>query len=108
MFDIFRFTAEKALAKNISEYLRKNVPPKMMGQKRQVLSANRISRILEQAFVFAEEYKDKSRPGFIRRAVLANSLRWELSDQGYPADFVGVVVEGLIVELSKKHASKAG
>lgn len=102
LFDFFNHDAEKALAKELAESLAKNLPPKMMEHRRQVLSANKISRLLEQAFETAKEHQSKHRLGFIKRAVLANSLKWELGEKGYPLDFINVATEGLIVELSRK------
>lgn len=102
LFDFFNHEAEKTLAKTLAESLAKNLPPKMMEHRRQVLSANKISRLLEEAFETAKEHQAKHRMGFIKRAVLANSLKWELGEKGYPLDFINVATEGLIVELSRK------
>lgn len=102
LFDFLNHDAEKALAKELAEKLIKNLPPKMMEHRRHVLSANKISRLLEQAFETAKEYQAKHRMGFIKRAILANNLKWELSEKGYPSDFINVATEGLIVELSRK------
>lgn len=102
LFDFFKNDAEKALAKKLADSLAKNLPPKMMEHRRQVLSANKISRLLEEAFETAKEHQTQHRMGFIKRAVLANSLKWELGEKGYPLDFINVATEGLIVELSRK------
>lgn len=102
---IFNNDAEKLLAKELAENLAKNLPPKLMDLRRHVLSANKISRLLEQAFEIAKDHQTKTRMGFIKRAILANNLKWELRTRGYPQDFIDVTTEGLVVELSRKNSN---
>lgn len=99
---LFSHDAEKALAKELSAQLVKNLSPKLMSERRQVLSTNKISRLLEQSYEVAKAYQSTHKLGMIGRAVLANSFRWELKACGYPEDFINVATEGLIVELGKK------
>lgn len=99
--DLFSTKKERDLAQRIADHLAKNIPPKLMDKGRKVLSANRVSRLLEQAFETARDHQVQTRMGFVKRAVLANSLRWALHEKGYPKDFINVAIEGLIVELSK-------
>lgn len=101
---LFNHDAEKALAKELSSQLVKNLSPKLMRERRQVLSANKISRLLEQSFEIAQAYQVSHRMGMIKRAVLANSFRWELKSSGYPDDFINVAIEGLVIELAKKNS----
>lgn len=106
IFRLFKCESEKALARTLAEHLAKNIPPKIMDRRREVLSANRVSRLLEQAFETAKEHQSQTGMGFIKRAVLANSFRWELAAKGYPKDFINVATEGLVVELSRKKRSR--
>lgn len=107
LFRLFNHDAEKALAVKLAAHFAKNIPPKLMLQGRQVLSANRISRLLEQAFDTAKEHQTRVGMGFVKRAVLANGFKWELKRIGYPKDFIQVATEGLIVELSKEKLEKS-
>lgn len=106
LFGLLSNDAEKALAKKLAEHLAKNIPPKLMDKGRQVLSANRVSRLLEQAFETAKDHQARTGMGFMKRAILANSFKWELQARGYPKDFINVATEGLVVELSKARQSK--
>lgn len=99
---LFNHDAEKALAKELSAQITKNLSPKLMSERRQVLSANKISRLLEQSYEIVKAYQSTHKLGLIKRAVLANSFRWELKSCGYPDDFINVATEGLVVELGKK------
>lgn len=105
---LFNHDAEKELAKELSAQINKNLSPRLMNERRQVLSANKISRLLEQSFEIAKAYQSEHKLGVIKRAVLANSFRWELKSCGYPEDFINVATEGLVVELGKKTNLKPG
>ena len=98
----FNHDAEKSLAKELSAQIVKNLSPRLMSERRQVLSANKISRLLEQTYVIANAYQSTHKLGWIKRAVLANSFKWELKSSGYPDDFINLATEGLVVELGKK------
>lgn len=99
---LFNHDAEKSLAKDLSAQIVKNLSPRLMSERRQVLSANKVSRLLEQSYEIAKAYQSTHKLGMIKRAVLANSFRWELKSCGYPDDFINVATEGLVVELGKK------
>lgn len=100
------FSAEQALAARLAAHVEKNLPAKLMDDKRHILSANKITRVLEQAFEQAVDHKTKFQPSFFRRAVLANKLKWELRSKGFPDDFISVMTESVIVALSRKPTAK--
>lgn len=104
---LFNHDAERALARELSAQIAKNLSPKLMNERRQVLSANKVSRLLEQSYEIAKAYQSSHKLGMIKRAVLANTFRWELKSSGYPDDFINVATEGLIIELGKKPKLKA-
>ena len=98
---IFNHDAEKALGRELAERLGKQLPPQLISKRSQILSANKISRLLEQVFDIAKDYDVKNGLSFVRRAILANSFKWELDAKGYPKEFIDLATEGLIVELAK-------
>lgn len=98
----FSLEQERQLGRSLAEFLKKNLAPALMTERRQVLSANRVSRLLEQAFAMAREHKSRHGLGFVGKTILAKSFKSSLEDAGYPPDFVTLAVEGLIVELSRR------
>ena len=98
---------EKAFARELVQRLVKELPPHLMESRRQVLSINKITRLLEKTYQSAGAYRREHGIGFIRRAVLANTFKWELKSSGYPDDFIDVATEGLVVEISKSGAPPA-
>lgn len=97
----FGFAQETAFAKDLVKGLAKQLPSAIVENRLQATSVNKITRQLERTYKAAAAYQRSNRLGFIRRAVLANSFRWELKDSGYPQAFIEVAVEGLVVELSR-------
>ncbi|SIQ69093.1 hypothetical protein [Pseudacidovorax sp. RU35E] len=95
------FESERQLAELLVVTLKKSISPDAMTHRRQVLSAARITRVLEQAFRLATESQKNVERGWLRRIVLIHKFRWGMVDAGYPKDFVDIAVEGLIVELNK-------
>ena len=106
---VLDFQAEKALADRMTAVLTDSLSPRLMGERRHVLSAKRITRLLEHACELAVDHYGARRVGMVRRAVLANAFRWRLKQAGYPDDFINVSTEGLIVSLTRKAvAAKSG
>lgn len=99
----FGFNAEKTLARQLAEHIQKTLPARMMDPKKGMLSANRITRTLEQCYSMAREVHLQHKISYFGRVLLAGNLRWALQEKGYQESFVDVAVEGLIVELSKKN-----
>ena len=98
---MFGFAREKEFARNLVDRLTQDLPHELMESRRKVLSVNKITRLLEKTYGAAAAFQRERRSGFIRRAVLANAMRWELRERGYPQDFVDLAVEGLVVELTR-------
>lgn len=101
-FTIFDYSAEKMLACDLAVSLQKDLPPSLMEKQRKVLSVNKVTRLLEKTYQIAQKHQTRQKMGFIKRAVLANSFKWELKNLGYPEDFIDMVTEGLVMELTKK------
>jgi len=92
---------EKAFARGLVERIVKDLPPQVMATNRQSFSVNKVTRLLEKTYEHAGNYQREHRVGFIKRAVLANTFKWELKNAGYPDDFTDMATEGLVFEISK-------
>jgi len=80
------------------------VPVKDMVERKKSLSVNKISAAIED---FCERIKKNpagKKFGFIRRALVANQIKWSLMELGYPKDFVEMVTEAAIVAMTKSKA----
>jgi len=103
---MFKFKHDKALAAEIANTIAAQVSVKLLCENRQALSVNKITRVLEKAFLQASAYQAAQRMGFVRRSLFANAFQWALKEQAYPQDFVVMATEGLLVAISAKPASK--
>lgn len=100
-FSFFSSKRAKSFAEDLAQSLTKDLPPNLILHSAKVVSANRVTTILERSYAKAATYQTEHDIGAIRRAALANAFRWKLKELGYPDGFVGVATEGLLVHLSK-------
>lgn len=91
----------KAFADELADSLVRDLPPKLMLKSSNVMSANRVTTILERSYSKAAAFQAKQSIGFIQRAAFANAFRWRMNDLGYPKELISVATEGLLVHLSK-------
>lgn len=83
--------------------IKKSLPPDLLEARRRIISVNKVTRLLETTYRIATEHQKQRKLGFIRKAVLANNIKWGLKESGYPSDFIDVVIEGLVIALSQKN-----
>jgi hypothetical protein len=103
---MFNFQNDKAQASEIARTIAAQVSAKLLRENRKSLSVNKITRVLEKAFLQASAYQAVQRMGFVRRSLFANAFQWALKEQDYPQDFVVMATEGLRVAISAKPAPK--
>ncbi len=104
---MLNFKQDKARANELATAVAGQVSAKLLRDNRKALSVNKITRVLEKAFVQASNYQAEQRMGFIRRSLFANSFQWALKEQGYPQDFVVTATEGLVFAISGKASAAA-
>ena len=103
---MFKFQQDKAQACELASTIAAQVSVKLLQENRHALSVNKITRVLEKAFLQASTYQAAQRMGFLRRSLFANAFQWALKEQAYPQDFVVMATEGLVVSISAKPAPK--
>lgn len=101
VFRIFSTVEEKSFARTLVQLLVKELPPALVDSRRKTLSVNKVTRLLERTYKAAAQYQREHRVGYFKRAILANSFKWELKAHDYPDDFIDLATEGLVVELSR-------
>jgi len=103
IFDIFRTKKVDDFAMTLAHELAKRFPPEMENEIEKKVTPKRISKILEDVFVKATDFKNKNKLGMYKKARLGNTFKWELQDLGYSEKFVELATEGLIVYITKKN-----
>ena len=94
-------------AKRLAGELASRYPASVEQSPEKRISVNRITRLLEEIFAQAASFKDEHQLGWIKKAKLGNSFRWELKELGYSEEFIEVATEGLIVYVTRKSAAPA-
>jgi hypothetical protein len=99
---LFRGTAVIQFAKTLAEDVAKRYPPALDAQPDKRPSINRMTRIIEDVCAKASEFGASNRLGWLGKARLGNTFRWELVALGYKKDFVDLATEAVVVHLSRK------
>lgn len=94
-------TIEKEFVSKLVQKMARDLPPGLILEGRGKMTVNKITRCLEQVYAESRNFKEERRLGMVGRAVVANAFKWGLTEAGYPAEFVSMATEGLIVALSK-------
>ncbi len=105
LFSFFSSREVDDFAKQLAQDLSKRYPPSMDNSDKKV-SANRLTKILEDTFTKAQKFNQEKKLGMYKKARLGNTFQWGLRDMGYSQQFVDMATEGLIVYLSRKQGAK--
>jgi len=96
-----------AFAVTLGEMVAKRYPPTLDQAKEKRVSANRITKVLEDVCNQAAEFGKANRLGVYKKARLANSFKWQLKELGYSDSFVEVATEAIMVYITTGGAEKA-
>ena len=94
-------------AKKLADMVAKRYPPTLDQSKEKRVSANRITKVLEDVLDQAADYGKKNRLGVYKKARLANAFKWHLTELGYSDKFVEVATEGLVVYTTRGSAKES-
>jgi hypothetical protein len=95
------------LAKSLAQDVDRHYPPAIANNPLQMVSQQRLSRILDDVFAQAANFSRENKLGWYKKAKLGNDFRWELSELGYDEKFVSAATEGLILCVTRNPYSKA-
>ena len=104
---MLKFRQDQARAQALASTIATQVSATLLRDKRQTLSVNKITRVLEKTFVQVRSYQSEQRMGFLRRSLFANAFQWALKELGYPQDFIATATQGLVFALSGKPSAVA-
>ena len=104
---MFNFKNDQVQARELAQGISTQVSVTLLRDNRKLLSVNKITRVLEKAFLQAASYQAQQRMGFVRRSLFAHTFQWGLKELAYPPDFVVMATEGLVVAISPKPAGAA-
>jgi hypothetical protein len=95
----------QAFARKLVEDIAKRYPVPIDQDLTKRPSANRLTRIVEDACAQASEFAAEHRLGVLGKAKLGNAVRWELTERGYRMDFVDLATEAVVVHVSRRKGS---
>ena len=89
-------------ATSLADAVAKRYPPALDKARDRIVSVNRVTRVLEDAFKQAVDFKSQHNLGVYKKARLGTSFKYELAQRGYSEKFVELATEGLIVYLTRQ------
>ncbi|MEY2689826.1 MAG: hypothetical protein RL375_4025 [Pseudomonadota bacterium] len=93
------------LAETLATELTRRYPPTMASGEGRKLSPQAVTNIVEAIVGKAVCKSQEWNLGVVGKARLGNSMRWAMKDKGYPETFVELVVEALVVYVTRKGQS---
>jgi hypothetical protein len=90
-----------SFARELADTLAKRYPPALDVNPERKISANRLTKVLEDTFGRAVEFQREHRLGLFGKAKLGNEFKWQLKELGYTEKFIEVATEGLMVYITR-------
>jgi len=88
-------------ARELAGTLAKRYPPSLDVNPERKISANRLTKVLEDSFARAVEFQQKHKLGVLGKAKLGSEFKWQLKELGYTEKFIEVATEGLMVYITR-------
>ncbi len=102
MFSMFSSSKKiNEFAKEIAQSLSKRYPPALDLTPDKKISANRLTKVLEETLARAAEFQREHKLGVLGKAKLGNEFKWQLKELGYSDKFIEVATEGLMVYITR-------
>lgn len=102
MFGLFSGSKKiNEFAKELAANLAKRYPPALDVNPEKKISANRLTKVLEEALQSAAAFQREHRLGLLGKAKLGNEFKWQLKELGYSEQFIEVATEGLMVYVTR-------
>lgn len=91
----------KVVARSLADDLAKRYPPELDNTPGKQVSISRLTRIMEDLCQRVVEFQATHKLGWIKKAKLANHVKWELKERGYTKKFTDFATEAIVVHLNK-------
>ena len=102
MFGLFSNSKKiNEFARHLAENLSKRYPPALDVNIEKKISANRLTKVLEEALASASQFQRENKLGLYGKAKLGNEFKWQLKELGYSDQFIEVATEGLMVYITR-------
>lgn len=89
-------------AKMLVEKIARQFPPTSEALLAKKGAQRRLESVLEPVMKDIEAFQKEQSLGWIGKARLGNTFRWELTERGYSAGFVEALTEGVILRITGK------
>jgi len=92
-------------ARQLAVNLSKRYPPALDLNPEKKISANRLTKVLEDTLATAAGFQREHKLGLFGKAKLGNEFKWQLKELGYSDQFIEIATEGLMVYITRGAAA---
>ncbi len=93
-----------SLVQRLSQQITARCPPVIANDPERTVSQGRIEEILGESIAGALQIQREGRIGFLQKARLKSTFKWELREIGYEEKFADLAAEKLMEQLSRSLA----
>jgi len=90
----------------VEEVFKLRPPNSAVGPGNPGMSLKNLEKKVDTLFEKATAFRREHNLGIYKKARLANTFRWEMTERGYDTGFVEAVTEKLVIAVSKKDENK--
>lgn len=92
--------ADTDFANQLAEQIARHFPPTSEPKLAKLGGKRRLESVLEVVYKDVDAYSSNQKPGWVRKARLANTFRWKLIEIGYSQEFVNALTEGIVKHIA--------
>jgi hypothetical protein len=107
ILELFSTRKLAELATSLAQDVARRYPPAIANNPVQMVSRQRLSEILDEVLVRADEFSREHRLGWYKRTRLGARFRWELNELGYDETFVATATKGLMRCVTRNPSIKS-
>ena len=105
----FNFSqADQQCIQELVSDLKKNIAPDLTVTRRQALSVNKTTRVVERLVEAFRVYDSERKLGYLARVRFFHKLEWALRDAGYAKEFIELIQESLLSGVVARTRSSKG
>lgn len=105
MFGLFKFDDIDQFAKQLANEFGQRMPVKVLLQQNRKVSPERVALIIDTVIKKATEFSKLQRLGWLAKARLGMTFKWELKAAGYPEDMADILTKSVVIHIAGKQAS---
>lgn len=102
MLSLFKFDDIDRFAKQLAIEFGQRMPVKVLTQANRKISPERVALIVETVIQKASEFSNMRKLGWLGKARLGMTFKWELKAAGYPEEMADILTKSVVIHIAQK------